>query len=147
MGFLFKKMRTIKNDEIQEKLKPYEQREKIQPLVMVVTIISREQSRYYLDAYQELGASLSLVFYSYSMPPEEYRNILGSDSTKKEIILTLVRGDLLNQVMGVAKERFKISRASKGICFACPIDSVSGIATYKFLSDQNRELREKKYGK
>ena len=41
MGFLFKKMRTIKNDEIQEKLKPYEQREKIQPLVMVVTIISR----------------------------------------------------------------------------------------------------------
>ena len=94
MGFLFKKMRTIKNDEIQEKLKPYEQREKIQPLVMVVTIISREQSRYYLDAYQELGASLSLVFYSYSMPPEEYRNILGSDSTKKEIILTLVRGDL-----------------------------------------------------
>ena len=103
MGFLFKKMRTIKNDEIQEKLKPYEQREKIQPLVMVVTIISREQSRYYLDAYQELGASLSLVFYSYSMPPEEYRNILGSDSTKKEIILTLVRGDLLNQVMDVAR--------------------------------------------
>ena len=145
---LFKKIKTFnKENRKADKLAPFEKRENIHSLSAVFTIVNRGQANFFVDAYNDIGASISMVLYSYSMPPEQYRNILGVDSTKKEIILTLVRGDLLNQVMDVAKVRFKISRASNGICFACPIDSVSGIATYKFLTDQNRELREKKYGK
>ena len=41
----------------------------------------------------------------------------------------------------IAEERFKISKISKGIAFAIPIDAVSGIAIYKFLADHNKEVR------
>lgn len=116
---------------------PYEEREIIHPLSMVVTIINRDQFRYYTEKYHELGASFSMILYSYSMPPEEYRNILGIDSTKKEILLTFCRAEDVKKLLEVAEERFMISPAAKGIAFAVPVDSVSGIAAYKFIADQN----------
>lgn len=130
-------------DEIKaEKREPFEQREKVYPLCLFFTIVNRDQSSYFTKAYSECGASMSLVFYSHSQPPIEIANVLGPDNLKKEIIMTVVRNDFVDKLMEIAQNRFKISKAAKGIAFSCPIDSVSGISVYKFLSDQNKEIRE-----
>lgn len=143
--WFFRKVKTYdKEGEKNEELKPFEERETVHALSMVFTIVNREQSHYFIDAYQKIGAAMSMVLYSYSMPPEEYRNILGVDSTKKEIVLTFCRSEYVSQIMKIAEDRFLISRAAKGIAFACPIDSVSGIAVYKFLADQNQDIRSQK---
>ena len=120
---------------------PFDQREKVHSLALVFTIINRHQADYFLEAYKECGAAMTLVLYAHSMPPEEFRNILGADSTKKDILLTVCRQEYVPSLLQRAKERFAISKASKGICFSCPIDAVSGIAVYKFLSDQNKNVR------
>ncbi len=127
--------------------KPFDQREKVQPLSLVVTIVNRHQASYFLDNYQEIGASLNMILYAYSMPPEEIVKLLGADATKKDIILTVTRNEYVPEMLKRAKERFAISKASKGIAFACPIDSVYGIAVYKFLSDQNKNARTSENGK
>ena len=121
---------------------PYDQKEKIYPLILFVTIVNRDQSNYFTKAYSDCGASLSLTLYSYSMPPMEIRNMLGPDNLKKDIVFTVARAEYLPTLEKIAKDRFAISKESKGVAFACPIDSVSGIAAYKFLADQNKELRE-----
>lgn len=145
MGFLnkIKKLKSIEEvmETKKEKLTPYEKREAVQPLSVIVTIMNRGQSDYYIDAYQKAGASMSMDLYGYSMPPEEFRHIMGVDTTKKEILLTFVRADLVNSLLSIATERFKISAQTKGIAFACPIDAVSGIAAYKFLADQHEETK------
>ena len=142
------KKKFVASDDIEQKeIKPFDKREKISSLSMVVTIVNRDQSNYYISAYQEAGASMSLVLYSYSMPPQEYRAILGADSTKKDMLLTVCREDQVKTLLGIAKKRFMISDAAKGIAFACPIDAVGGISVYKFLADQNKELRENNNGK
>ncbi len=127
--------------------RPYDQREKVQSLSLVVTIVNRHQAAYFLENYQEIGASLNMILYAYSMPPEEIVKLLGSDATKKDIILTIARSEYVPEMLKRAKERFAISKASKGIAFACPIDSVYGIAVYKFLSDQNKNVRVNENGK
>ena len=140
---LFKKIKTFnKENRKTEKLAPFEKREKIHSLSAVFTIVNRGQSDFYIEAYNGIGASISMVLYSYSMPPEQYRNILGVDSTKKEIVLTILREEDVKKALDIAKERFSISHAAKGIAFSCPIDSVSGIAVYKFLADQNESVRK-----
>ncbi len=139
---LFKKIKTIDKEEKKGNAAPFEKREEIHSLSVVFTIVNRGQSAFYVDAYNEVGASMSMVLYSYSMPPEQYRNILGIDSTKKEIMLTICREEQVKEILNIAKERFTISRAAKGIAFSCPIDSVSGIAAYKFLADQNKKVRK-----
>lgn len=140
---LFKKIKTFnKENRKADKLAPFEKRENIHSLSVVFTIVNRGQANFFVDAYNDIGASISMVLYSYSMPPEQYRNILGVDSTKKEIVLTILREEDVKKALDIAKERFSISHAAKGIAFSCPIDSVSGIAVYKFLADQNESVRK-----
>ena len=112
-----------------------------------MTIVDRHQADFFLNAYREIGASLSMVLYAHSMPPEEIVQLLGAESTKKDIILTVAREEYVKPMLTRAKARFRISKASKGIAFACPIDAVSGIAVYKFLSDQNKNVRINENGK
>ena len=126
-----------------KKLPPYEKREKVSSLSVFFTIINRNQSDYFIDEYYKAGASISIVLYSRSMPPEEVIQLLGTISTKKEIIMTICRSEIVSELSSIAKNRFLISPASKGIAFACPIDAVSGIAIYKYLSDANKLERER----
>ncbi len=142
-----------RREKIAEKLKknngkqelpavPFEQREELKQISVFVTIINRHQAQYYVKTYEECGASLSLVLYAYSMPPNDLMQIMGIEETKKDIIFTVCRDEDIPALKKVAADRFKISKAAKGVAFAVPIDSVSGIAVYKFLSDFNREVRE-----
>lgn len=131
----------VNSEEKAEEIPPFEKREKLYSLILFVTIVNRGQSNYFVKAYNDIGASVSLTLYSYSMPPEEILKLLGGN-TKKDIVFTLTREEYLPKLKQIASDRFAISKASKGIAFACPIDSVSGISVYKFLADQNKELRE-----
>lgn len=128
---------------------PFEQREKVYPLSVFFTIVGRNQSHYYESAYQKAGASMSLTLYAHSMPPQEILALLGEMETKKDIVLTVCRSELVPTLKGIAEERFSVSRAAKGIAFACPIDAVQGIAVYRFLADQNKAIRleENNHGK
>ncbi len=122
-------------------LVPFEQRESVHSLSFFFTIINRHQAGYFVKSYYEVGASLSMIMYAYSMPPVEILKMIGTDATKKDIIMTVTRTDYVPKLIEIAKERFRISKAAKGIAFAVPVDAVSGIAVYKFLSDHNKEAR------
>lgn len=128
---------------------PFESREKVYGLSLFFTVVSRNQSHYYENAYQNAGASMSLTFYAHSMPPQEILAMLGEMETKKDIVVTICRTELIPALKEIAKSRFEISRAAKGVAFACPIDAVQGIAAYRFLADQNKEIRqeESKHGR
>lgn len=141
------KLFKTKNKEIEKKKAnsiPFEKREKIYPLSLLITIVNKDQSNYYTQEYARLGCSISLVLYGYSQPPLIYRNMLGIDSTKKEIVLSIARKEDIGKMLEVAKKKFSISKTAKGIAFVLPIDSVNGIAVYRFLADQYRDIREKK---
>lgn len=144
MFFLrFKRKKEIEEKRLEDR-EPFEKRENVYPLCLFFTIINRDQSVYFTKAYSDAGASMSFVFYSHSQPPIEIINVLGHDNLKKEIVVTIARSEFIPALMEIAQKRFSISPAAKGIAFSCPIDSVSGISAYKFLSDQNKEIRESK---
>lgn len=139
--FKFGKKKLEKKKEINNDLPAFEKREKVHPLILFFTIVNRNQSTYYTKAYADAGASMSIVLYSHSQPPQEIANMLGPDNLKKEIVITVAREEDMEKLKTIASNRFKISSVAKGIAFACPIDSVSGITAYKFLADQNRDVR------
>lgn len=138
---LLHRIKAEKNVKSSQPKAPFEQREKIYPLSLFFTIVERNQSRYYESAYQEAGASMSVTLYAHSMPPEEILSILGEMETKKDIVVTVCRSELVPSLKKIAEQRFAVSRAAKGIAFACPIDAVQGIAAYRFLADQNKDIR------
>ncbi len=113
----------------------------IQSLSLFITIVNRGQGKYYIDKFNESQVSLSLSFYAYTTPNEDLDRILGNDENERDLLMAVCRNDDLQVLKKIVTERFKISKATKGIAFALPIDSIGGIAAYKFLSDQNRTVR------
>ena len=146
---LLHRIKTEKTSKTSRPQAPFEKREQIYPLSLFFTIVERNQSRYYENAYQEAGASMSLTLYAHSMPPEEILAILGEMETKKDIVITVCRSELIPSLKEIAQKRFAVSKAAKGVAFACPIDAVQGIAAYRFLADQNKDIRteETKHGR
>lgn len=120
---------------------PYEKREKVVALSLVITICNRHQDHFFIDNYAECGASLSVTLYARSNPPEDIVALLGFVDTKKDIILTVARSEYVDKMLSIASQRFNVSQEAKGIAFSLPISSVAGISVYRFLADQQKEVR------
>ena len=139
---LFKKRIIVPKNRKREKfLPPYEQRTKTYPLSLIVTIINRHQDKYFIEAYADKGAAMSVTLYASSNPPQDIMNLLGFVDTKKDIILTVARSEYVSDMLKIANNRFKVSQEAKGIAFSIPVTSVAGIITYRFLADQDKEAR------
>ena len=118
--------------------KSFDQKEKIEALALYFVIVNRDQSRYFIEKFNELGISMNIILYGYSSPPVDIASLLGPDMLKKDIILSFCKQSEIEKVHSIIEERFKISKLSKGIAFAVPIDSISGVIVYKFLVDHYR---------
>lgn len=139
---LLKKEKSNKNNNL-----PYEKQEKLTSLILYVIIVNRGQGHYYLDELNKLGVSFSSLIYGYSNPPEEIIALFGNLETKKDLIFTIFRKELLPHIRDLIQRRFIISKQAKGVAFGIPIDSVAGVIIYKFLADQNKNIRENNNGK
>ena len=144
MFFRKRKSKLSEDRKENDSREPFDRREKTMSLCMVVTIVNRNQGNYFVNQFEEAGASLSMVLFGYSMPPQEVVNVLGVIETRKDIVLTIARSSDIKRMKNIAYQRFQISQEAKGVLFASLLDGVSGISVYKYLSDQNREVREKK---
>ena len=139
---LLKKEKSNKNNNL-----PYEKQEKLTSLILYVIIVNRGQGHYYLDELNKLGVSFSSLIYGYSNPPEEIIALFGNLETKKDLVFTIFRKELLPHIRDLIQRRFIISKQAKGVAFGIPIDSVAGVIIYKFLADQNKNIRENNNGK
>jgi len=139
---LLKKEKSNKNNNL-----PYEKQEKLTSLILYVIIVNRGQGHYYLDELNKLGVSFSSLIYGYSNPPEEIVALFGNLETKKDLVFTIFRKELLPHIRDLIQRRFIISKQAKGVAFGIPIDSVAGVIIYKFLADQNKNIRENNNGK
>ena len=121
-----------------EKKKSFDQEEKVEALAAYFIIINREQSKYFIDKFNEIGISMNVILYGYSSPPEQIASLLAPDMLKKDILISFCKQSQLPNIDKIIEERFSISKLSKGIAFAIPIDSISGVVAYKFLVDYLR---------
>lgn len=121
---------------------PFDQREKISSLSLLFIIVNKNQGNYFVTEFQKRAIPLSIVLYASSLPPEDIRSILSVDSLKKEMVISIIRDEDKDELFKIIKNRFSISKTSKGIAFLSKIDSVSGILTYKYLSDYIRRKKE-----
>ena len=112
----------------------------IKKLKIVVTVVDRPKSEFYLDVISQLDVNWQLVVAGQGTAASEMVELLGLEP-HKAVILSVVREDLVDSVMETLEDKFTTIRNGKGIAFAVPLSSVIGVNLYRFLSD-NRMGRE-----
>ena len=111
----------------------------IKKLKLLVTVVDRNKAEFYLDVLGQFPINCQMAMAGTGTAHSELVELLGLN-IHKAVILSIVREDLVDEVMNCLEDKFVTVRNGKGISFAIPLSSVIGVNLYQFLSD-NRQGR------
>ena len=112
----------------------------IKKLKLLFTVVDRPKGEFYLDVISQFDVNCQLAVAGQGTAASELVELLGLES-QKAVILSVVREDMVEQIMNCLDDKFHTIRNGKGISFAVPLSSVIGVNLYRFLSD-NRMGKE-----
>lgn len=104
-------------------------------LKVLITIVSREKTEFYLDILEGFDVNMQTVTYGKGTAPSDMLHYLGLNESKKAIIISIVKEEKLKEIFAAYEERCFKTKNGKGIAFTFPISSVIGVAVYQFLSN------------
>ena len=106
----------------------------IKKLKLLFTVVDRNKGEFYLDVISQFDVNCQMALAGMGTATSELVELLGLEP-HKVVILSVVREDLVDEIMNCLEEKFHTVRNGKGICFAVPLASVIGVNLYQFLSD------------
>ena len=112
----------------------------IKKLKLLFTVVERSKSEFYLDVLSEFEVNYQMVVSGKGTAASDLLDMLGLNP-HKAVILSVVREDLVDEIIKCLEDKFATIRQGKGISFAVPLSSVIGVNVYQFLSN-NLQKRE-----
>ena len=106
----------------------------IKKLKLLFTVVDRNKGEFYLDVISQFDVNCQMALAGLGTATSELVELLGLEP-HKVVILSVVREDLVDDVMNCLEDKFHTVRNGKGICFAIPLASVIGVNLSQFLSD------------
>ena len=106
----------------------------IKKLKLLFTVVDRPKGEFYLDVISQFDVNFQIAMASQGTANSDLVELLGLEP-HKVVILSVVREDLVDEIMNCLEDKFHTIRNGKGICFAVPLASVIGVNLYQFLSD------------
>ena len=112
----------------------------IKKLKLLFTVVERNKSEFYLDVLSQFEVNLQMVMGGKGTAASDLLDMLGLNP-QKAVILSVVREDMVDEIIKCLEDKFATIRKGKGISFAVPLSSVIGVNMYQFLSN-NLQRRE-----
>lgn len=106
----------------------------IKKLKLLFTVVDRNKGEFYLDVISQFNVNCQMALAGQGTARSELVELLGLEP-HKVVILSVVREDLVDEIMNCLEDKFRTIRNGKGVSFAVPLSSVIGVNLYQFLSD------------
>lgn len=106
----------------------------IKKLKLLFTVVDRPKAEFYLDFLSQFEVNFQMVLSGQGTATSELIDLLGLNNNKA-VILSVVREDLVDNLLNRLEDKFATIRKGKGIAFAVPMSSVIGVNLYRFLSN------------
>jgi len=106
----------------------------IKKLKLLFTIVNRNKGEFFLDVISQFDVNCQMAMAGMGTANSDLVELLGLEP-HKAVILSVIREDLVDEVLNCLEDKFATIRNGKGIAFAVPLSSVIGVNLYQFLSD------------
>jgi len=106
-------------------------------LKILVTIVERNKSDFYLSALEGFDVNLQTLIYANGTADKDIAQVLGLSDTTKAVILSVVKEEKVKEILATYEDRYFKTKRGKGVAFTIPISSVIGVMVYKFLLNVN----------
>ena len=112
----------------------------IKKLKLLFTVVDRNKMEFYLDVLSQFEVNFQMAVSGKGTATSEIVSMLGLN-IHKAVLFSVVREDMVDEIMKCLEDKFSTIRNGKGIAFAVPMSSVIGVNMYQFLSN-NKQGRE-----
>jgi hypothetical protein len=113
----------------------------IKKLKLLFTVVDRNKGEFYLDVLSQFQVNCQLILPGMGTAKSDLVELLGLN-IHKAVVVSVVREDLMEEVMKTLEHKFATIRNGKGVAFAVPLSSVIGVNMYQFLSDNRMKKGE-----
>lgn len=111
----------------------------IKKLKLLVTVVDRPKAEFYLDYISQFEVNCQMALQGKGTVTSDLIDMLGLN-IQKAVILSVVREDMVEQLMNGLEDKFATIKNGKGIAYVVPLSSVIGVNMYQFMSN-NRQGR------
>ena len=113
----------------------------IKKLKLLFTVVDRNKGEFYLDVLSQYDVNFQTVINGTGTAKSEILDMLGLNNNKA-VVISVIREDLVDEIMKTLEQKFATIRNGKGVAFAVPLSSVIGVNMYQFLSDNRMKKGE-----
>ena len=113
----------------------------IKKLKLLFTVVDRAKAEFYLDVISQFNVNCQLAMPGMGTAASELVALLGLN-LHKAVVVSVVREDLVEEIMNTLEDKFSTIKNGKGIAFAVPLSSVIGVNMYQYLSDNRMKRGE-----
>lgn len=107
----------------------------IKKLKLLFTVVDRNKGEFYLDVLTQFEINCQLALGGLGTANSEIVDLLGLNR-HKAVLISVVRDDMMDEVMKKLEQKFETVRNGKGIAFSLPVSDVTGLVKE---SAQNEE--------
>ncbi len=105
-------------------------------LKLMITIVNRKKVDLYTSILESFNVVSSDIVYANGLASQEILAYLGLSRMEKAVILSVVRQDVIKDIMAAYEDKFFKQKESGGIAFTIPLTKMVGVKAYKFLSHE-----------
>ena len=113
----------------------------IKKLKLLITVVDRAKGEFYLDVISQFNVNCQMAMPGLGTAATDLVELLGLN-LHKSVLFSVVREDLVDQILNTLENKFTTIKNGKGIAFAVPMSSVIGVNMYQFLSDNRMKRGE-----
>ena len=113
----------------------------VKKLKMLITVVDRSKSLFYVDLLEQFEVNVQMVMYGRGTANSEMLNLLGIAESDKAVIMSYIREDKVKEALDTLNEKFHKVKNGKGIAYTISLDSIIGVSMYQLLSN-DRTLKE-----
>ena len=114
---------------------PYDKTNEIKPLVAYFAIVNQGNAGAVIDIFRRAGSTASFVQMGTGTASKHVRDILGIEDNRKEIVVSIIREELLNEATVELEAFYAASKRNRGIGFSVSLTGLSGVRMYQFLAN------------
>ena len=139
--------RLIKKNTGKKEIKtetPKKEVSSVQKVKMLITVIDRSKTLFYVDLLEQYEVNLQMVIYGRGTANSQMLKGLGIVESEKAVILSVIREDMTGEIVSTLQEKFEKVKNGKGIAYTIPLQSVIGASIYQFMSNNKTMKKEEK---
>lgn len=104
-------------------------------LHMLFIIVDRKKGSKITDLLDDKGLHFHLIFLGRGTANSEILEYLGLGETEKDIIVSVVKEELVEDIFEDLKNKIGIETPAKGVAFTVPVNSIGGLSTLKQFTE------------